>query len=195
MKLFIIVIVSVIVIVFIAYSLIDRYYGVCISHGSGYDCVVYRGFSEVGRVAIFQNGTVDFKWGTVSVRGPLRCVGNCTPGSLTAIGIRGIYVVEGGGTTSVVFYHLNAYLGYILAVPVALYIYALALIASGALEKMYRGLKIVVVAGTVATALSIFTTPLEPISAAALSICGLSTTALGVYAVRRVRQWVMSMLT
>lgn len=195
MKLFIIVIVSVIVIVFVAYSLIDRYYGICISHVSGYDCVIYRGFSEVGRVAIFPNGTVDFKWGTISARGPLRCVSNCTPGSLTAIGIRGIYVVKGGEATSVVFYYLNAYIAYIFAVPVALYIYALSLIVSATLEKIYRGLKIVIIAGVVATALSIFMTLLEPISAAVLSTCGLSTAALGAYAVKRVRQWVMSMLT
>ncbi len=195
MRLFIILIVSVVVLVFVAYSLVDRNYGICISHGSSYDCVIYKGFSEVGRFTLFQNGTMDLRWGTISARAPLRCVSNCTPGSLTPIGVRGMYVIEGGEAISVVFYHLNAYLGYVLAVPIALYAYALALIAGGTLEKIYRGLKTAVVAGVAATAISLPTAPLEPISAAALSACGLSTAALGLHAIRRVRRWVTSMLT
>lgn len=89
----------------------------------------------------------------------MSCVSNCTPGSLTAIGVRGIYVVKGGEAASVVFYRLDAYLGHVLAVLVALYVYALALIASGTLEKIYRGLKIAIIAGIATTALSVFTAP------------------------------------
>ena len=159
-----------------------------------YDCSMYRGFTEVGKITLFQNGTVYLKWGNLSVKGPLRCVGNCTPGSIP-IAARGMYIVEGGRTQAVVFYQLNAYIGYVLAVPLVFYAYALFLVAGGKLDRLYRGLKGAVLAGVLTSALAAPVAFLNAPLATLLLICGLLTTSIGAYALFKIRQWTKSILT
>ena len=75
------------VLVFAMASLSERYYGICTSSGTYYDCVIYRGFAKVGEIVLYQNGTFRSEWGV------LKCVGDCTPGSLVAAATRSVYEV------------------------------------------------------------------------------------------------------
>ena len=193
MKLYILLVLSVVVLAFVMVSLSERYYGICTSSGAYHDCVIYRGIAKVGEVVLYQNGTFRSEWGGVSARGVLKCAGNCTPGSLVAVAPRGVYVV-GREAYWAPFYYVN-YLAYALAAPMALYLYAILLAAGGSLERMYRALRIALAAGVATVALALPVALLDQVLAAAALVSGVSTALLGARALRRVRRWTRSILT
>ncbi|MEM4492551.1 MAG: hypothetical protein QXJ71_02185 [Pyrobaculum sp.] len=193
MRLYVLLVLSVVVLVFAMVSLSERYYGICTSSGTYYDCVIYRGFAKVGEIVLYQNGTFRSEWGGVSARGVLKCVGNCTPGSLVAAAPRSVYVV-GREAYWAPLYYVN-YFAYALAAPMALYLYALLLAAGGSLERMYRALRASLAAGLAAASLAVPIVLLDQALGTAALAPGVANALWGWWALRRVRRWTRSILT